>query len=128
MIKEKLKLEYLLQSTSKNVIWDAISSSNGLERWFADTVVICNRHVTFSWGNSEVREAEIIATRSQQFIRFHWLDDEEKRSYFEMRMSCNEMTGKYTLTITDFADSDDLDMQHDLWDTQIEELMRKTGL
>lgn len=128
MIKEKIELEYLLQSTSKNVIWDVISSSTGLERWFADSVLMSDRHVTFSWGKEEIREAEIIAMRTHQFIRFHWLDEEEKKSYFEMRMNCNEMTGKYTLIITDFADSDDLEMQHDLWDTQIEVLMRKTGL
>ncbi len=128
MIKEKLKLEYMLQSTSKNVIWEAISTSIGLERWFADSVVLANRHATFSWGTEEVREAEIIAIRSHQYIRFHWLDEEEPRSYFELRMNCNEMTGKYTLVITDFADSEDLEMQQELWDTQIEELMRKTGL
>ncbi|MFA6831858.1 MAG: START-like domain-containing protein [Bacteroidaceae bacterium] len=128
MIKEKLKLEYLLQSTSKNVIWDAISSSSGLERWFADRVIISDRHATFSWGDEEVRETEIIAIRTFHFIRFHWSNDPDDRSYLEMRMNCNEMTGKYTLIITDFADSDDIEMQHELWDAQIEVLMRKTGL
>lgn len=128
MIKEKLKLEYLLQSTSKKVIWDAISSSSGLERWFADRVLISNRHATFLWGDEEVREAEIIASRTFHFVRFHWSNDQDDRSYLEMRMNCNEMTGEYILIITDFADSDEVEMQHELWNAQIEVLMRKTGL
>mgnify|MGYP000093837339 FL=1 len=39
MKKEKIHLEYLLNATSKNILWGAISTPTGLEDWFADKVV-----------------------------------------------------------------------------------------
>ena len=39
MKKEKIHLEYLLNATSKNILWAAISTPTGLEDWFADKVV-----------------------------------------------------------------------------------------
>ena len=39
MKKEKIHLEYLLNATSKNILWSAISTPTGLEDWFADKVV-----------------------------------------------------------------------------------------
>ena len=39
MKKEKIHLEYLLNATSKNILWGAISTPTGLEDWFADKVI-----------------------------------------------------------------------------------------
>lgn len=50
MKKEKIHLEYLLNATSKNILWAAISTPTGLEDWFADKVVSDDKIVEFHWG------------------------------------------------------------------------------
>lgn len=128
MSKEKIHLEYSINGTSKNLIWLAISTPSGLETWFADRVVSDDRNVTFYWGKTETREAEIVAARSYTFIRYHWKDDEDERSFFELRMSNNEMTGDYHLEMIETADKEDVDSQIELWDSQIETLRRTNGM
>jgi hypothetical protein len=98
-----------------------------LEGWFADKVVSDDKIVTFHWGKTEKREAEIIAIRAYSFIRFRWVDDENERDYFEFKMTNNELTGDYVLEITDFAPLDEMDDQKELWDSQIETLRRSGG-
>ena len=84
MKREKIRLEYLLNATSKNILWSAISTPTGLEDWFADKVVSNDKIVEFHWGKTEQRDAEITAIRAYSFIRFRWLDDENERDYFEI--------------------------------------------
>ena len=108
MKKEKIHLEYLLNATSKNILWAAISTPTGLEDWFADKVVSDDKIVEFHWGKTEQRNAEIIAIRSFSFIRFRWQDDENERDYFEIKMTYNELTSDYVLEITDFAEADEV--------------------
>lgn len=127
MKKEKIHLEYLLSATSKNILWGAISTPAGLEEWFADKVVSDDKTVEFSWGKSEQRVAEIIAIRAYSFIRFRWKDDEGERSYFEMKMTYNELTYAYVLEVTDFAVPDEVEDMKELWESQIANLRRTCG-
>ena len=48
--------------------------------------------------------------------------------YFEMRIAYNELTREHTLEITDFADKNEVEEQKDLWDSQIENLRRQSGM
>ena len=127
MKKEKIHLEYLLNATSRNIIWSAISTPSGLEGWFADRVVSNDKTVSFYWGKEEKREAEIIAIRAFSYIRFRWKDDSDDRDYFELKMTNNELTNDYVLEITDFAYHDEVDDFKELWDSQIETLRRTCG-
>jgi uncharacterized protein YndB with AHSA1/START domain len=128
MKREKIHLEYVLNTTSKNIIWSSISTPAGLEEWFADKVLSNDKVVTFFWGKTENREAEIIAIRTNAYIRFHWLDDENEKEYFEIRMSNNELTNDFVLEITDFAEDDEAEDLKELWNSQIERLRRAFGL
>lgn len=127
MKKEKIHLEYLLNATSKNILWSAISTPTGLEDWFADKVVSDDKTVTFCWGKIEQRQATIVAIRAYSFIRFHWLDDENEREYFEIKMSNNELTGDYVLEISDFSDPEEVDDLKELWDSQVSKLRKTCG-
>lgn len=127
MDKEKIHLEYLLNPTSKNLIWTAISTPTGLEDWFADKVILNDKILTFYWGKTEHREAEIVAIRAFSYIRFHWLDDENERDYFEIKMSTNELTNNHIIEITDFATPDETEDMVELWNLQIERLRRIYG-
>lgn len=127
MRKEKIHLEYLLNATSKNILWTAISTPTGLEDWFADKVVSDDKIVEFHWGKTEQRTAEIISIRSYSFIRFRWLDEESDPSYFELKMTYNELTGDYVLEITDFAEEGEAQDLIELWESQVAKLRRAGG-
>ena len=127
MERKKVHLEYLLNATSKNILWSAISTPTGLEGWFADRVLFDDKTVTFCWGKTERRVAEIVAIRAYSFIRFHWLDNEHGREYFEIKMTNSELTNDFVLEITDFAAEDEADDVRELWESQVETLRRTCG-
>ena len=127
MKREKIRLEYLLNATSKNILWSAISTPTGLEDWFADRVVSNDKIVEVHWGKTERRDAEIIAIRAYSFIRFRWLDDENERDYFEIKMNFNELTNVFVLEITDFAEPDEVEDMKELWESQVVKLRRTCG-
>ena len=128
MKKEKIKMEYMLKAGSGNIIWNIISTPSGLETWFADKVTAKNKTFTFQWGKTEIREAELINCRTNNFIRFHWLDDEESKSYFELRIAYNELTEDLMLEVTDWATPDEIEDLKDLWESDVETLKRISGL
>ena len=127
MEKQKIHLQYPLNATSKTILWNAISTPSGLEGWFADGVQSDNKTVTFFWGKTESRSAEIIAVRAYSFIRFRWTDLKNSREYFEFRMSNSELTNDFTLEIIDFAAENEVDDMRELWDSQVETLRRVCG-
>ncbi|HJD95798.1 MAG TPA: hypothetical protein K8W07_12690 [Bacteroides togonis] len=127
MEKQKIHLQYPLNATSKTILWNAISTPSGLEGWFADGVQSDNKTVTFFWGKTETRSAEIIAVRAYSFIRFRWTDLKNSRDYFEFRMSNSELTNDFTLEIIDFAAENEVDDMRELWDSQVETLRRVCG-
>ena len=128
MKREKIHLEYALNATSKNIIWSAISTPAGLEEWFADKVLSNDKVVTFFWGKTERREAEIVAIRTYAYIRFRWLDEENEKEYFEIKMLNNELTNDFVLEVTDFAEEDEAGDLKEVWNSQIDRLRRTFGL
>lgn len=127
MERKKIHLEYLLNATSKSILWSAISTSTGLEGWFADRVQSDDKIVDFFWGKTEKRTAEIVAVRAYSFIRFRWLDNEIPREYFELKMTNSELTNDFVLEITDFAAANEVDDVRELWESQVETLRRTCG-
>lgn len=125
---KKILIEYPLSQGTVHVIWNAISVPSGLERWFADKVTKNDKTFTFQWGKTETREAKLINLRSEHFIRFHWVDDEEPKSYFELKVQYNELTKDHMLTVVDFAEEGEEDDQISLWNSLIGNLKRVYGL
>ena len=128
MKKEKTKMEYMLKGGSENIIWSIISTPSGLETWFADKVIAKEKTFTFQWGKTETRQAELISCRTNNFIRFHWLDDEEAKSYFELKIVYNELTEDLMLEVIDWAEPGEKEDVKDLWDSDIDKLKRVSGL
>ena len=127
MNKEKFVIEYELKCVSPALLWPYIGTKSGLADWFADDVQSDGKQFTFFW-NKTSQEAHQIAVRTGLYIRFHWVDDEESRSYFELRITTSELTGATMLVVTDFAYPDEMADSRDLWDHQIETLRRKLGV
>lgn len=124
MAKKKIELEYPLSNVSGPILWNAISTSIGLQTWMANKVTDQERVFTFEWSEDEIRQAEMTHKRNNSHVRFHWLDDDDPQSYFELGMDYNELTGDYTLTVTDTVEEDEAEEITDLWNIEVESLLR----
>lgn len=124
-MSQKIELEYTF-NTSPKVLFDRLSTPDGLSEWFADDVFLKEGKYSFSWDGSE-QLAEIVAQKDNKFIRFRWEGDDEEE-YFEFKIQKDELTGDLALLITDFADADEMEDATDLWDSQISELKHAIGL
>ena len=133
MRKQRIDIEYPLNTKSPNIVWDQISSAHGLERWFADHVEESDGILTFTWGEpwteQDIRKAHLVEYVKYDHIRLKWdYDDEEDDTYWEMRIAKSELTHLLTLLITDFADDDDTDALKILWESNLDRLHRASGL
>lgn len=122
----KYELEYPINCSPK-ILYNRLSTPDGLAEWFADDVNLRGNVFSFMWGSSE-EMAEVVQRKENKYIRFHWLDDDDDQSYFEFRITQDEMTGDVSLLIVDFAEKDEKSDAVDLWDSQIAELKHVIGL
>jgi uncharacterized protein YndB with AHSA1/START domain len=125
-MKTKYELEFTL-NTSPSILYNRLSTPEGLSEWFADDVNLKKGKYTFIWEGTE-QAASVIHKKTNKMIRFHWDDDDDAESFFEFRIHTDELTGDVALMITDFAEEDEKDDAVDLWDTQISELKHAIGL
>jgi uncharacterized protein YndB with AHSA1/START domain len=125
-MKTKYELEYTL-NTSPVILFNRLSTPEGLSEWFADDVNLKKGRFTFIWEETE-QEASVVQKKTNKYIRFHWEDDELDEAFFEFRIRTDELTGDVALLITDFAEENEKEDAIDLWDTQISELKHAIGL
>ena len=125
--KIKFELEFLYK-TSPKVLDNMISTPSGLSEWFADDVNIKGDVYTFIWDGSE-EEARLLTKKINSKVKWRWIEDEEDKSeaYFEIRYEVAPMTKAVLLTVTDFAEEDELEDAQLLWQSQIESLKRTLG-
>lgn len=131
-MKEKIELEYELRSKSAKLIWALISTDNGLKKWLADDVQTNGERTTFTWGNpeqlSQTHTAKVLEAVNRDRIRWYWEYEDDKKTYWEIRMSKGEVTENYHLHITDFASLEDLDELREIWNGNIDRLRLSTGM
>jgi hypothetical protein len=127
MKKEKFNIEYQLKTASVNVLWNSISTSLGLAEWFADNVKEKDNKFTFTWEKHE-QLAFLQSKKVNSYVKFQWEEDLNSDYYFELKIVSLEISGDLALVVTDFADTSDKDDLVLLWNKQIQELRRKTGI
>jgi uncharacterized protein YndB with AHSA1/START domain len=126
MDKIKYELEIPIHA-SPNMLYQYISSPSNLQEWFADKVNSRGKIYTFFWDGTE-EEAELITKKSDERIRFKWLESEGDDSFFEIRIQVDALTKDVSLIITDFAeDEDEVEEAKQLWENQIDELKHTIG-
>lgn len=125
MEKVKIVMEFDMKSAPVSLLWSYISTANGLQHWFADKVEIRQKDYVFYW-NKMPQTAQVVGSRSGVYMRFHW-EEEEPRTFFEMRITVNELTDGTMLSVTDFADAGDEEDTRDLWSSQVDSLRRVIG-
>lgn len=121
--KTKIQLEYVLNCSPK-VLFNWLSTASGLNEWFADHVKVKGKKFTFIWEGSE-QTAEMTLVKENRLVRYTWLDGDD--SYFEFRITQDELTGDVSLIIIDFADEDEVIETKGLWDTQVAYLKHILG-
>lgn len=127
MDRIKFSIEYDFEKVPLSLLWQFLSTNSGLETWYADEVTNDGKDYTIVW-DEELREASLLSSRQNSFVRFHWKDDEEP-TFFEMRILVSELTHGRTLKITDFAsDEDEVEEYTELWNNSVKQLKRNLGI
>lgn len=121
--KAKIQREYVLNCSPK-VLFNWLSTASGLAEWFADDVKVKGKKFTFVWEGSE-QTAEMTLHKENKLVRYSWLDEED--SYFEFRITQDELTGDVSLIIIDFAEENEVKETEGLWDTQVADLKHILG-
>jgi uncharacterized protein YndB with AHSA1/START domain len=123
----QFELEYSLRCSPK-VLFNRLSTPEGLAEWFAESVKVDGDLFFFAWHDTESM-AKLAAMKENKLVRFEWTDrDDEESNYFEFRINLQELTGDLALIITDFAEKEEKDDAIFLWDSQISDLKRVLGL
>jgi uncharacterized protein YndB with AHSA1/START domain len=122
--KQKFTLEYRVRC-SPAILFEFLSTSNGLQEWFADQVDDKESVWLFSW-NGTADKAQVVEKDQDKFIKFHWLHTSPDE-YFEFRIEKTEVSNQTILVITDFAEKNEIKDQSQLWDYQVKELFHRLG-
>lgn len=122
--KQLFSLEYPVRC-SPTILYEFLSTSSGLQEWFADKVDDQDGVFSFSWNGSE-ETAEVMAHEEERFIRFHW-SHAPADEYFEFSIEKSEVTNQTILVIKDFAEKRDIKDQSMLWDHQVKDLFHRLG-
>lgn len=121
--KTRIQLEYVINCSPK-VLYNRLSTASGLTEWFAEDVHVKGKKYTFIWSHSE-EIAVMTLHKENRLVRFSWVDEVD--SYFEFRISQDELTGDVSLIVIDFAEEDEVEETKGLWDTQISDLKQALG-
>ena len=122
--KVKYSIEYPVRC-SPTILYEFLSSSSGLQEWFADKVEDRDKGFDFSWSGS-TQHASVLEKEENKFIRYQW-EDSAKDEFFEFRIDKSEVTNQTILVVSDFADKSDLKDARQLWETQIKDLLYRIG-
>lgn len=123
-VKKKYIIEYEVKSSPK-ILFNFLSSPNGLAEWFAKRVEVKDGYYVFIWeGESE--RAKLLNIKDNKSVRFKW-EDSEPYCYFEFEVMQDELTGDVALSITDFSTSEDQEEEIMIWNNRVEDLIRVLG-
>ncbi len=121
--KTKIQLEFTVNCSPK-VLFARLSTPSGLSEWFADDVRLEGKEFTFIWKGSE-EVAELSLFKENKLVRFTWKEDDH--TYFEFRISQDELTGDVALIITDFSEESEQGEIISLWNNYVSSLRHVIG-
>lgn len=110
------------------MLFPFLSTPSGLSEWFCDDVNSRGEKFTFMWDDEE-RTAILLGKKKDVFIRFRWEEDEEEgnKYFFEFKIEVDELTNDASLIVIDHSESDEVEEDKLLWDSQIHELLHTIG-
>lgn len=124
--KIKYEMEFPIHA-SPSLLYQYISTPSGLSEWYADNVNSRGELFTFIWEGSE-EKAKLVSKKSDERVKFKWLDDEDTPYFFEIRIQVDEITKDVSIMITDYAEDDDeIEEGKMLWENMISNLKQVLG-
>tara|TARA_Y100001936_G_C15934425_1_gene591232 strand:- start:543 stop:938 length:396 start_codon:yes stop_codon:yes gene_type:complete len=130
MAKQKFVGEYPINA-SRKMLFPYLSTATGLCQWFADDVNINNIDKTLIFlVDGEERIAVIDSIKNNRYVRFRFLNEEEKpkeNDTLEFRLEINELTQEVFVRVEEFTESDDLDESYQIWDNLLAQLKEIIG-
>jgi uncharacterized protein YndB with AHSA1/START domain len=125
MAKTKYTSEFMVRS-SPAILYNFLTSASSLAQWFCDTCDINGDVYTFGWDGYE-ENAVLEETEDDKYVKYSWEDADDPDEYFEFKIYKSEISNDTVLTITDFAEKEDVDDQKLLWESQIDTLSKRIG-
>jgi uncharacterized protein YndB with AHSA1/START domain len=125
-MKSVLTLEFFINA-SPSLLFPRLSTAEGLVEWFADEIRVRENIFTFIWNGVE-HSARMLAQKKNNYIRYKWLEDTDRESYFEFKIMEDDLTGDVALVITDFAEEDEKSDVTILWKKQVDNLKKALGV
>ncbi len=123
--KEKHILEFPVRS-SILILYNFISTSAGLQEWFADFVQVKGKEFSFFWKGMNPEKAELVHEIDLEIVRFHWLNSAPEE-YLEFEIYKTEISNETILRITFFCINSDFEDQKQIWEYQVKELLHRLG-
>jgi uncharacterized protein YndB with AHSA1/START domain len=113
---------------SPELLYSYISTSSGLSEWFADNVTSRGDLFNFSW-DAEEQSAKIITKKTNERIKFRWLDQDNKDTdnHLEIKILEDELTKDVSIYISDFVYEEDFEDAKMLYTNLINDLKHVIG-
>lgn len=125
MARVKYTVEFMVRS-SPAILYNFLTSASSLAQWFCDSCDVNGDVYTFTWDGFD-ENAVLEDTDEDAYVKYRWEDADNEDEFFEFEIFKSEISNDTVLTITDFADDDEVDDQKLLWERQIETLSKRIG-
>lgn len=116
--------DYAIRS-SPGILYNFLTTPEGLAQWFADHVDNIDVEYSFFWDGSE-EKATMLETEEDHFVRYK-MEDSEEGEFLEFKIEKSEISNDTILFITEFLEDYDVDDQQIFWNTQIDQLKGRIG-
>lgn len=127
MERVEIKIEYLLRGSAA-ILYQFFTSPSDLVRWFCDGVDISrDKLYTFTWDGYD-EKAQLVEDIENELVRFEWKDEDRVGEFLEVKFSKSPMTRETILEIVDYCDEDEVEDHRALWETQIGQLKKASGI
>tara|TARA_B100000686_G_C16597591_1_gene866892 strand:- start:625 stop:1020 length:396 start_codon:yes stop_codon:yes gene_type:complete len=130
MSKQKFVGEYHINA-SRKMLFPYLSTASGLCQWFADDVNINNIDKTLIFlVDGEERIAKIDSIKNNRYVKFRFLNDEEKpkeNDTLEFRLEVNELTQSVFVRVEEYTECDDIEESYQIWDNLLSQLKEIIG-
>ncbi len=124
MDRVKIECDFFIKS-SPAILYNFLTSPEGLCQWFADKVDMTGSKYFFEWEGF-VEEAVCLVKEEDIYVRYK-LEEMEDEEFLEFRIERAEISNDTILFVTDFADADDVEDQRLYWSAQIDKLKSCLG-
>ncbi len=122
--RKKIVFDFAIRS-SPAILFNFLTTPEGLTQWFADHVDSIEDDYKFSWDGSE-EEATIIEFIEDHIVKYK-MEDSEEGEFLEFRIEKSEISNDTILFITEFLEDYDVEDQQIFWNTQISRLKGSIG-